>query len=135
MAPEGKTVLVMEFFSFSGDAIWNEDDETLTKIVVENLERLGFVMRHEVIDSAVVRAAKAYPLFEIGYKELCDELYDYLCRFENLHIAGRGGMFRYYNMDHALESGMSTARKIIKKKGDFIAEEDDGKLAFAGNGR
>ena len=32
------------------------------------------------------------------------------------HITGRSGMFRYYNMDHAIESGTKTAERIIKKK-------------------
>ena len=91
MAPEGKTLVVAEFFSFKGDGIWNESDERLVDITVENMEHLGFIKKHEVIDSAVVRVPKAYPLFEVGYKELCDKLYDYLSRFRNLHIAGRGG--------------------------------------------
>ncbi|HSB31851.1 MAG TPA: FAD-dependent oxidoreductase [Candidatus Sulfobium mesophilum] len=133
MAPEGKTILVAEFFSFKGDAIWNANDLTLTTIAAKNMARLGFISPHEVIGSAVVRAAKAYPLFEVGYSQLCDELYDYLGRFENLHIAGRAGMFRYYNMDHAIESGITTAEKIIGKSRDFEAErDDDGRLVFAG---
>ncbi|MDI6745329.1 MAG: FAD-dependent oxidoreductase, partial [Thermodesulfovibrionales bacterium] len=115
MAPEGKTVLVSEFFSFKGDVIWNKSDEELTAITIENLENMGFVKKDEIIDSAVVRVPNAYPLFEAGYKERCDEIYDYLGRFKNLHITGRSGMFRYYNMDHAIESGMKTAEKIIKK--------------------
>ena len=114
MAPVGKTLLVTEFFSFAGDALWNESDEKLAEVAVENLVHLGFIKRHEVIGSAVVRVPKAYPLFEVGYEELCDTLYGYLSKFKNLHIAGRSGMFRYYNMDHALESGISTAEKIIK---------------------
>lgn len=116
MAPEGKTVLVMEFFSFKGDAIWKERDERLVDIAVEGVENLGFVKRREVTGGVVARVPKAYPLFEVGYKELCDELYDYLARFNNLHVAGRGGMFRYYNMDHAIESGIDTAEKIIKER-------------------
>ena len=116
MAPEGKTIIVMEFFSFRGDNIWNETDERLAHITVENLETLGFIRRDEVIDSAVVRAPKAYPLFEVGYEKPCAEIYDYLSRFKNLHIAGRSGMFRYYNMDHAIESGIEAAEKIIEKR-------------------
>lgn len=116
MAPEGKTLIVAEFFSFKNDRIWNESNKRLVDITVENLEHLGFIKKHEVIDSAVVRVPKAYPLFEVGYKELSEKLYDYLSRFRNLHIAGRGGMFRYYNMDHAIESGIETAEKIIKKE-------------------
>ena len=113
MAPEGETVLVTEFFSYKGDAIWSESDELLADITVKNLEALGFMKKHEVTDCVVVRVPEAYPLFEVGYRELCDVLYDYLERFRNLHIAGRGGKFRYYNMDHAIESGIGTAEMLI----------------------
>ena len=114
MAPEGKTIIVAEFFSFKGDVIWSKSDEELTAITVENLENMGFIKKHEVIGSSIVRVPNAYPLFEVGYKERCDEIYEYLGRFKNLHITGRSGMFRYYNMDHAIESGIKTAEKIIK---------------------
>ena len=116
MAPAGKTILVMEFFSFIGDKIWSETNERLVDITVNNLEALGFITKRDVIDSAVIRVSKAYPLFEVGYKELCGKIYDYLGRFKNLHITGRGGMFRYYNMDHAIESGMNTAENIMSKQ-------------------
>jgi protoporphyrinogen oxidase len=115
MAPEGKTIIVAEFFSFKGDGIWSKSNEELTAITVENLENMGFVKKHEIIGSVVVRVPNAYPLFKVGYKENCDEIYEYLGRFKNLHITGRSGMFRYYNMDHAIESGIKTAEKIIKK--------------------
>ncbi len=117
MAPPGKTLLVAEYFSFRGDNIWGESDERLVDITVSHLEGLGFLRRHEVIDSIVLRVPEAYPLFEVGYRELCGKLYDYLGRFENLHITGRGGMFRYYNMDHAIESGISSAEKILRENG------------------
>ena len=118
MAPEGKTIIVAEFFSFKGEGLWSKSDEELTTITVENLENMGFVKKHEVIGSSIVRVPNAYPLFEVGYKERCDEIYEYLGRFKNLHITGRSGMFRYYNMDHAIESGIKTAERIIKKMQD-----------------
>ena len=113
MAPEEKTILVTEFFSFAGDTLWNESDERLAEVSAENLKQLGFIKKHEVIGSAVVRVPRAYPLFEVGYEGLCDTLYGYLSRFRNLHLAGRSGMFKYYNMDHAIESGITTAQKIM----------------------
>ena len=116
MAPEGQTLLVMEFFCSAGDALWNESDKALAELTVANLERLGYIEKREVIDASIVRVPKAYPLFEVGYREHCDILYDYLAKFRNLHIAGRGGMFRYYNMDHAIESGLRTADEIIKRE-------------------
>jgi protoporphyrinogen oxidase len=115
MAPPGKSLLIMEFFSFRGDAVWNMHDDKLADLTVENLVRLGFINKQEVLDSVVVRVPKAYPLFEVGYRKHADDLHDYLGRFSNLHIAGRSGMFRYYNMDVAIRSGIETAEKVIQK--------------------
>jgi len=112
MAPQGKSLLVMEYFSFRGDAVWSMSDEALTDLTVDNLVRLGFIERQDVLDSMIVRVPKAYPLFEVGYDKHAEVLLDYLERFGNLHIAGRSGMFRYYNMDVAIRSGMETAKKI-----------------------
>lgn len=114
MAPDGKTLLVMEFFCSTGDSVWNESDKELAGITITGLEQLGFIKKNEVIDSCVVRAPKAYPLFEVGYAERCTTIHSYLSTFKNLHLAGRGGMFRYYNMDHAIESGLQAAERIIK---------------------
>lgn len=116
MAPQGKTALVAEYFCFKGDEIWSRSDEKLAEVTIENLERLGFINRSEVIGSAVVRVEKAYPLLEIGYREHYDRIFDYLSRFKNLHIIGRGGMFRYYNMDHAIKTGIKAAEKVLGEK-------------------
>lgn len=116
MAPEGKTHIVSEYYCFEGDKIWDMKDEELIATTVNQLERLGFVSKKDVIGSCVVRVPKAYPLFEIDYTEYYDKILNYLRNFKNLHTVGRGGMFRYYNMDHAIESGISVAERIIKKE-------------------
>lgn len=115
MAPKGKSLLVMEYFSFRGDAVWTMSDDSLRDLTVDNLVRLGFIGRQEVLDSMIVRVPKAYPLFEVGYDRHTKVLLEYLDGFSNLHIAGRSGMFRYYNMDVAIRSGMETAEKILGK--------------------
>lgn len=125
MAPPCKSLLVMEFFSFKGDAVWNMRDDRLTDLTVDNLVRLGFIDKREVLDSAVVRVPNAYPLFEIGYRKHAEALHDYLGRFSNLHIAGRSGMFRYYNMDVAMRSGLETAEKVIRQTRPVDAVELD----------
>jgi protoporphyrinogen oxidase len=73
---------------------------------------------------------KAYPLFEVGYQKHADELHDYLGRFSNLHSTGRSGMFRYYNMDVAIQSGMETAAKLVQQSLSFdTADLDEPVLA------
>lgn len=109
MAPPRHTLLVTERFCFRGDAAWNASDAELIHATVHHLEKLGFIRRHEAHDGMVVRIPAAYPLFELGYQERSRILCDYLERFENLQLAGRGGLFRYYNMDQAISSGLAAA--------------------------
>lgn len=118
MAPEGSTVLVIEYFTFRSEGIWNETDRDITRLTVDHLADLGFVRKEDVTDSMVVRVRNAYPLFETGYQKKCQKMYDYLSGFNNLHVAGRSGMFRYYNMDHAIGSGIHAAEAVLNSASD-----------------
>ena len=69
----------------------------------------------------VVRIPAAYPLFEVGYQERSRILCDYLERFENLQLAGRGGLFRYYNMDQAIASGLAAADELLARDTQMTA--------------
>ncbi|MDH5445663.1 MAG: FAD-dependent oxidoreductase [Gammaproteobacteria bacterium] len=114
MAPAGKTLLVIEYFCFRGDAIWSNSDAALVELTIKHLHKLGFIQPQDVIDSVVTRIPNAYPLFEVGYDEYCQIIYDYLAGFDNLFTVGRGGLFRYYNMDHTMLAGASAARHITQ---------------------
>ena len=123
MAPRGKTLLVTEHFCFSGDGTWRARDEDLAQMTIGHLARMRFVDRREVLDSAVVRVAKAYPVFEVGYREHYDQVCEYLGRFRNLDIAGRGGTFKYLNMDHAIAAGIEAAERAIRRSGRGRGED------------
>ncbi|MBI3052830.1 MAG: FAD-dependent oxidoreductase [Betaproteobacteria bacterium] len=123
LAPPGTTVLVAEHFCCRGDATWSTRDEDLISTTVAQLEQLGFIRREEVTDGIALRIPAAYPLFEVGYQDRCDTVLAYLDRFPNLHLAGRGGMFRYYNMDRAIESGFSAAETILQRASQSEPEE------------
>lgn len=122
MAPEGKTHLVVEYFCFSGDTIWTATDGELRTCTVRHLNELGFIEVDEVIDCVVLRIPKAYPLFEVDFHKHQKIIFDYLDRFNNLHLIGRGGKFEYYNTDHAMESGITIAETIISR--DHITAPD-----------
>ena len=125
MAPEGKTLLVTEYFCFRGDDCWRTDDDALVEDTVASLEGLGLIRRHEVLDGLVLRVPDAYPLFEIGHAECRRKILDYLARLENLEVIGRGGMFRYFNMDHAMESGIAAADAIMERFARARGQERD----------
>ncbi len=114
MAPEGKTLIVAEQFCFKDDESWRASDEELADRTVASLHELGLISRREVLDTAVMRIAKAYPLFEVGYAQHCATVRNYLGRFSNLFLAGRSGTFSYHNMDHAMASGLDAADGVVR---------------------
>jgi len=120
MSPRGKTSLVAEYFCFSGEGLWNMSDEELAQLTVEHLEELGFIGEHEVLDYRVVRIRHAYPLLEVGYRRHYEVIMDYLSRFENLQLIGRTGMFRYHNMDHAMETGIKAAKNLLGERHNLL---------------
>jgi len=122
MAPAGKTLLVTEHFCFRGDHTWSASDEDLAEQTISSLVELGFIKRHEVLDKVILRVPRAYPLFEVGYIEQHEILCNYLDRYRNLRLIGRGGMFKYYNMDHAIESGMNAAEEIMSGRPEIYQE-------------
>ena len=115
MAPDGKTHLVVEYFCFRGDAIWAATDAALAQRTVRELSGLGMIEPEEVLDSTVLRIPNAYPLFEVDYLEKRKCIVEYLDRFSNLELVGRGGQFEYYNTDHAIESGIAAAKAIMAR--------------------
>lgn len=133
MAPPGKTLLVAEHFCSEGDRTWRAADAELVEATVTHLTRLGFISPREVIDGAVERVPKAYPLFDVGYGPRARAIADYLERFGNLHLAGRSGMFRYMNMDHAMAAGLDAAERILAAR-RAAPREAGAELAVAGAG-
>ena len=60
-----------------------------------------------------MRVPAAYPLFEVGYERHAATVRDGLAEIGNLFVAGRSGCFAYQNMDHAIRSGIDTARQLL----------------------
>ena len=61
----------------------------------------------------MVRVPGAYPVYSQGYEKHLGIIKDYLSNLKNLQTVGRGGMFRYNNMDHSILSGIYGARNIL----------------------
>ncbi|MDP7079771.1 MAG: FAD-dependent oxidoreductase [Candidatus Undinarchaeales archaeon] len=114
MAPPNKTSLLIEFFCWEDDEIWNADSERLLELSAKWLEELTSIRMDEVIDSFVHKERHAYPVYDLGYRKHLDTVNEYLGRFKNLQSIGRGGCFRYNNQDHALAMGALAARSIIE---------------------
>lgn len=121
------TALSVEYFAFQGDDIWKKTDEQLIILAENELARTGLVKPGMVIDGFVVRETESYPVYYVGHKKYFDTLKEYSDSFENLQLIGRGGMYKYNNMDHSIYTGMLAARNFFaqKKKHDIWQVNED----------
>ena len=122
MSPAGRTSVVAEHFCTVGDGTWLAGDDELAKRTVHDLTaKLGFFEPREVLGTRVVRAPRAYPRMDVEHKPLLRTLERYLDGFENLQLIGRGGMFRYHNTDHVIETAFAAVANVLGGREDVRA--------------
>src|SRR5690606_5156060 len=103
----------MEYFCHEGDGLWNASNEDLLELACTELERLGLASASSVVDGAVIRQPKAYPVYDEHYKEAIATIRAWLGSLENLQTVGRNGMHRYNNQDHSMLTAMLAVRNIL----------------------
>lgn len=115
MVPDPDTACYgMEYFCNAGDDTWAMADADLIARAKQEIGKLGLARPEDIIDGSVVRQPKAYPVYDDTYKLNVDTINEGLAeRFTNLHLAGRNGMHKYNNQDHAMMTGILTAKNII----------------------
>jgi protoporphyrinogen oxidase len=113
MVPDkGRTCLGMEYFCFEGDGLWEGSDSALIALASRELEALGLALASDVVDGSVVRAAKAYPIYDAEYREHLDHVRSCIDHIPNLHTVGRNGMHKYNNQDHSMYTAMLTLENM-----------------------
>lgn len=103
----------MEYFCNIDDDLWTMDDADLRQLASEELERLGLGLSADVIDAAIIRQPKAYPVYDTDYKEALGTVSGWLKTLKNFQTVGRNGLHRYNNQDHSMLSAMYAARNIM----------------------
>lgn len=114
-----KTCLGLEYFCFKTDPLWSMKDADLIKLGAEELERLGFAKKEEVLDGAVVRMEKTYPVYDAAYEAAMPALKKAVGQFGNLYPVGRNGMHKYNNQDHAMYTAMLSVENMFGAKHDI----------------
>jgi protoporphyrinogen oxidase len=115
MIPDGvSTCLGLEYFCFEGDGVWSAPDADLIELAKREIGHIGLMDPNDVVDACVVRQEKAYPIYDDHYRRhVADVRADIAANYPGLHLAGRNGMHKYNNQDHAMMTGMLTALNII----------------------
>ncbi|HYM11422.1 MAG TPA: NAD(P)/FAD-dependent oxidoreductase [Bryobacterales bacterium] len=120
MVPDPSTTcLGLEYFCFEGDGLWTSADRDLIELGKREIGLLGLVNPADVIDGAVVRMPKAYPVYDGGYEAAMNQVRRFLPRVPNLQLVGRNGMHRYNNQDHSMLTAILAARNILGGRYDL----------------
>ncbi len=119
MLPNQNTASIgMEYFCQKGDGLWNMSDKDLRELGAKELEQLGLAKATSVIDAAIIRQPKAYPVYDGEYREALDIIEKWITSLDNFQTVGRNGLHRYNNQDHSMLSAMFAARNILGAKHD-----------------
>lgn len=111
------TCLGLEYFCFQGDAIWSMADDDLIALASRELVALGLAGNETILDGAVVRQPKAYPVYDDTYKIHTESIRAALAiAGEGLQVAGRNGMHKYNNQDHSMMTAMLAVKNILSER-------------------
>ena len=104
----------LEYFCFKGDGLWNTSDAELIELAKAEIQKIGLARPEDVVDGCVVRQPKAYPIYDDDYATHVETLRTEIeSKFPTLHFAGRNGMHKYNNQDHAMMTAMLCAENIL----------------------
>ena len=115
MVPDSRfTLLGLEYFCSRDDDLWRSSDADLLAQARRELATLGLVNGAKMVDGTVVRQPDAYPVYDHHYEAHVGRVRRFVAaEAANLHLAGRNGMHKYNNQDHAMLTGLMVARNIL----------------------
>lgn len=114
MVPDPSTTsLGLEYFCTEGDDLWNMPDADLIELAKQELERIGLAEADDIVDGAVFRVLKAYPIYDAEYSGYLQVIQDFVNSLENFQTIGRNGLHRYNNQDHSMITGGLAVRNLL----------------------
>lgn len=109
----------MEYFCHVGDGLWEMSDEALIAMAGHELEKLGLAAASSVVDGAIIRQPKAYPVYDPNYRTALAVIREWLDSLGNIQCVGRNGQHRYNNQDHSMLTAMLAARNLCGEAHDI----------------
>ena len=129
LVKDGKTCLGLEYFVTKNDELWDSTDEELINLAISELEELKLIEKNSTDEGYVVRMPKAYPVYDLNYKENIEKIKNWLLEeHPNLYPMGRNGMHRYNNQDHSMMTAVKSVRNLVlgEKNNIWGINVDDG---------
>ncbi len=114
LVPEGKGSFIAEIACNRRDDVYHKKDDELLKHCLSDMRKVGLNLKDHVQDAMSITEDYAYPIYTLGYREILEEIWEYLFEYPRLICCGRQGLFRYNNLDHSIQMGQKAADIILK---------------------
>ncbi|HUP45460.1 MAG TPA: FAD-dependent oxidoreductase [Thermoanaerobaculia bacterium] len=109
--PPGHSSIMAEITTNEGDGTWELSDEDVTRRVVDDLVKIGFVDPAKIVYRRVVRFRYGYPVYDLDYRKNVTMMRESVAR-TGLHLLGRFAQFDYINSDVCVERALARAPKL-----------------------
>lgn len=120
MAPPEQTGVVLEYFCQQGDERWTQPIDSLKQEAMASLVRMGLLHSADCLADAVrIGLPRAYPIYQVGYRQRLNVVREYLSRFGNLYNVGRNASFLYTSSDHYIDMGLKAAENVLGHEHDL----------------
>jgi len=113
MVPEpNRSCVGLEYFCFEGDEIWSRSDDELVELATAEFSTIGLGERGRVLGGYVVRAPKAYPIYDESFAARVNVIRRWLDGLSGFQQVGRNGLHRYNNSDHSMLTAMRAVENL-----------------------
>lgn len=112
VADPSKMWIGLEYFCNDTDDLWKMPDAEIREFAITEMEKIGMLLRSDVLDGHVVRVPKTYPAYFGTYSQF-PVIQKFTDQFENLFLVGRNGMHKYNNQDHSMLTAIEAVDNII----------------------
>ena len=120
MVPNGTSSVAAEVPYRPGEPV---DRSALTGRVLDDLVGSGILTKSDrILVTGTLVLDPAYVVYDLDHRRSVDAVHSYLLS-NKVWPCGRFGEWEYLNMDHALLSGKTAARRVLETMGQQLAAE------------
>jgi protoporphyrinogen oxidase len=111
-----RTALTIEVPCSENDEVWNMTDDRLAELCIKDLQRLGLVRAPltRPLEYFSRKVKGVYPVFDLGWRDRFDRIYQRLDNLQNLYMIGRAALFLHCNIDHCMYMAIRLARHLAE---------------------
>ena len=111
-----QTPICCEYWCDFHEKIWSLSEQELLLKAEKELRKIKIIGNQKISGGLVIKLPRTNPVYDIDYEEKKSEIQEYIDRFCNLQIIGRGGSFSYLDQDKVLLMGISAAKKLLERE-------------------